>query len=188
MKERGEEMNEKTDTGGALQVPKILHELFGRRTTKAEMTIVLASCIILSSFLLFHTYSEWSGFAAWKKAVLIIITQDITGGVSANVTKGTNTYYQASRTARLVFLGVHIQPLILGWLFGNLLLATGCMDLHHCICMLHHQYQGRRNSAYRWDVISVDGSRYSNLGGGSPRSPKCAARFIYIQTCLQLCG
>ncbi len=117
-------MNEKTNAEGALQVPKILHELFGRRTTKAEVTIVLVSCIILSSFLLFHTYSEWSGFTAWKKALLIIITLYITGGVAANVTKGTNTYYQASRTARLVFLGVHIQPLVLGWLFGNLLLAT----------------------------------------------------------------
>ncbi|WP_342389200.1 hypothetical protein [Salinicoccus bachuensis] len=117
-------MNKKISTEGALQIPKILHELFGRRTTKAELTIVLASCLILSSFLLFYTYNEWSGLTVWKTALLIILTVDITGGVTANVTKGTNAYYQTSHTARLVFLGVHIQPLILGWLFGNLLLST----------------------------------------------------------------
>lgn len=64
----------------------------------------------------------------------------------------------------------------------------GCMDLHHCICMHRHQYQGRRNSAYRWNGVSTDSSWYFNLVGGSPLYPKCAARFIYIQTCLQLCG
>ncbi|MCG1008846.1 hypothetical protein J4760_02130 [Salinicoccus sp. ID82-1] len=107
-----------------LPVPKLLHELFGRRTTKAELAIVLASCILLSSILLFHTFDEWSELAVWKMILLVILTLDITGGVVANVTKGTNEYYQGSPEARLVFLTIHVQPLILGWIFGNFSLCA----------------------------------------------------------------
>ncbi|MFC3417937.1 hypothetical protein ACFOLA_00275 [Salinicoccus hispanicus] len=105
-------------------VPKSLHELFGRRTTKVELAIVLISCILLSSLLLFHAYDEWSDLAVWQEILLVILTLDITGGVVANVTKGTNEYYQTNHKARLVFLAVHVQPLILGWILGNLLLGT----------------------------------------------------------------
>ena len=106
-----------------LHMPKFLHELFGKRTTKIELTIVLLSCLILSSLLLFHSYNEWDELAVWKKILLIILTLDITGGVVANVTQGTNAYYQANQKARFVFIAIHVQPLLLGWLLDNFLLG-----------------------------------------------------------------
>ena len=108
----------------SLQMPKFLHELFGKRTTKVGLTIVLLCCLVLSSLLLVHTYNEWYELAAWKKILLILLTLDITGGVVANLTKATNEYYQASRKARLIFIAIHVQPLLLGWLLGNFLLAV----------------------------------------------------------------
>lgn len=108
----------------SLPMPKFLHELFGKSTTKVELTIVLLSCIVLSSILLLYTHGEWSELAVWKKILLIILTVDITGGVIANVTKATNEYYQASQKKRLVFLAIHIQPLLLGWFFDKFLLCV----------------------------------------------------------------
>ncbi|MGO1922237.1 MAG: hypothetical protein ACTH14_00255 [Jeotgalicoccus sp.] len=117
-------MKQSTSSYTSLPIPKILHELFGKRTTKVELTIVLISCIVISSFLLIHTYSEWSDLTVWKKILLLLLTVDITGGVVANITKATNEYYQASQKARLVFLAIHVQPLLLGWLFGNFILCV----------------------------------------------------------------
>lgn len=73
--------------------------------------------------MLLHTSNEWSELAVWKK-ILLLLTLDISGGVVANITKATNEYYQASQKARIVFLAIHIQPLLLGWLFGNFLLCV----------------------------------------------------------------
>jgi hypothetical protein len=107
-----------------LEMPKFLHELFGKRTTKVELAIVLLCCLVLSALLLVHSYSEWEGLVLWKKMLLVILTLDITGGVVANLTKGTNEYYQASPKARTVFIAIHVQPIILGWLLGNFLLGV----------------------------------------------------------------
>lgn len=123
-KKQGEKMKRSPDSYTTLNMPKFLHELFGERTTKIELAMVLLSCLVLSSLLLFHSYSEWEGLAFWKKVLFVILTLDITGGVIANLTKGTNEYYQANPKARSVFIAVHVQPLILGWLLGNFLLGV----------------------------------------------------------------
>lgn len=123
-KECDEEMKQSTGSYKSLTMPKFLHELFGKKTTKVELTIVLLSCIVISSLLLLHTSNEWSELAVWKKIFLLLLTLDISGGVVANITKATNEYYQASQKARIVFLAIHIQPLLLGWLFGNFLLCV----------------------------------------------------------------
>src|SRR5690625_2772914 len=109
----------KKSAGRYIKVPKLFRELFGERTTKAELTIVLLTCLMLSTLLLGYNYDEWGGLVIWKSELILMLTLDITGGVIANLTEGTNRYYREKKKMRIIFLIIHIQPLLVGWLLGK---------------------------------------------------------------------
>lgn len=101
-----------------IRVPAAFRELFGRRTTLLEMGVTLAFSAVLSFLLLAATYGEWRAFAIWQAVVVIVLTVDISGGVVANLTDSTNAHYRSNARARLVFIAIHVQPLLLAWIFA----------------------------------------------------------------------
>ncbi|RKD69677.1 hypothetical protein ATL39_3103 [Sinobaca qinghaiensis] len=118
-------MKGRTSSYKPLRIPTFLHELFGKETTKPEAAFILLSSIIIPVLLLSYTYEEWLHLSVLKIILLVVLAVDLSGGVTANVTKSTNDYYQAAKRAGFIFIAVHIQPLILGWLLGNFLLGLG---------------------------------------------------------------
>ncbi|WP_260412581.1 hypothetical protein [Alkalihalobacillus sp. TS-13] len=73
----------------------------------------------MSVILLTLTYGDWQRLAVWKIMMIVMLTIDITGGVIANFSYSTNDYYRSNSRARLIFIGIHIQPIILAMIFGE---------------------------------------------------------------------
>ncbi|GIQ69125.1 hypothetical protein DUZ99_10300 [Xylanibacillus composti] len=102
-----------------VRVPKAFHELFGLRIPLLELVLILLFCAGMSAVLLGWTYPEWRVLAGWKIVLLVALTIDITGGVIANFACSTNDYYRSRARTRLLFIAVHIQPILLALLFGE---------------------------------------------------------------------
>ena len=101
-----------------IQVHKFLFELFGRETTTIDLfAIVIASLSFAGLTLILKLNTNISNF---KLIILTILALDITGGVVANFTAGTNNYYAESLRKQYFFVLFHLlQPSILIWIFPN---------------------------------------------------------------------
>lgn len=100
-------------------VPSFLHDVFGEKTTLAEILMILLVGLFTSISLFVFTRSEWQGLALWRVALLFLLTLDILAGFIANLTRSTNDYYQSRPKHRIIFITVHIQPLLLSALLGG---------------------------------------------------------------------
>ncbi|MCX7745789.1 MAG: hypothetical protein N2645_02710 [Clostridia bacterium] len=100
-------------------IPKFFHEVFGKRSTVLELALTIFFSVGMSIFLLTCTYSEWKELEIWKIIVVVLLALDINGGVIANFTLSTNNHYKAHPKARLVFILLHVQPVILAHLLWN---------------------------------------------------------------------
>ena len=108
----------------AIRIPKMLQELFGFEITKTELLLILLSCLVLSALLLAAAYDEWRSLELWRQVLLIVLTLDICGGVIANFSHSTNSYYAGNAKARLVFILLHVQPLLIAFLLdGSFMLS-----------------------------------------------------------------
>jgi hypothetical protein len=102
-----------------VDVPKFFHEVFGKRPTVIELVLTLAFGIGMSLLELACTHLEWSGLEAWRLLLLMVIVLDINCGIVANFTFSTNAHYKASPAARLIFIAIHVHPLLLALAFGG---------------------------------------------------------------------
>ncbi|WP_221567133.1 hypothetical protein [Alkalihalobacillus sp. TS-13] len=102
-----------------VKIPTFLHELFGKRISLVELWLTLLFCTGMTVLLLTLTYSEWQDLAIWKIVLFTLLIVDITGGVIANLSFSTNLYYRENARRRLIFISIHVQPIILAWLFGD---------------------------------------------------------------------
>ncbi|MDA1475143.1 hypothetical protein [Bacillus changyiensis] len=100
-----------------LKVPAILHEFFGKKIFLLDLCLTLLFGIGMSALILTVTSSQWLHLDVWKSVLLAILALDITGGVLANFTSSTNHYYQQNAKVRLIFISIHFQPIVLGFLF-----------------------------------------------------------------------
>ncbi|WP_409344574.1 hypothetical protein [Paenibacillus sp. MBLB4367] len=105
-----------------VKIPSFFHEVFGEKQTAAELFFIIVFGVGMSGLMLACTYPEWGGLAWWKIGCLALLALDINGGVVANVTLSTNNYYKASSRARLLFIAIHVQPVLLSLIFGESLL------------------------------------------------------------------
>lgn len=101
-----------------IKVPAIFQELFGKTITLLELWLTLIFSLVMTIIILVVTYSEWQSLAIWQALILIVLTIDITGGAMANFSSSTNLFYKESAKARLIFIIIHIQPVLIAWLFG----------------------------------------------------------------------
>lgn len=96
-----------------ITIPKFFHELFGTEQTVIELLLVLIFTVGSIFTVGFLTHSEWSSLSLIRQIVLWFLYLDISGGIVANLTHGTNSHYAKSSKARWVFIAIHIQPLLL---------------------------------------------------------------------------
>lgn len=98
------------------KVPPFLHPLFGRDTTEFDLLAILLvafSCGASSQYL-----DGQEDLSSLKKSILLLLALDLGGGVIANMTSGTNQYYESSLQKKYLFLLIHfLQPLLLAWVF-----------------------------------------------------------------------
>lgn len=102
-----------------IKVPDLFQELFGKKTTKIELGLSLIFAVLMTALLMAVTYAEWSSVALWRQLLIALIAVDIAGGMIANVSYGTNAYYRTNKKARLIFITIHIQPVLLALLLGS---------------------------------------------------------------------
>lgn len=102
-----------------IQIPVSLHEVFGKKSTLIELTIIFITGIGTTAALFWATHAEWNSVKIWKTVLLFLLTLDIMAGFIANLTFSTNDYYRAAAKSRLVFILLHVQPLIFSALLGS---------------------------------------------------------------------
>lgn len=102
-----------------IKIPTFFHEILGESQTKIELITIMCFAVVATATVLYGTMSEWTSLSALKLSVLILLYFDISGGVIANLSYGTNQHYKVSVKRRLIFIAIHIQPLLLSLVFSN---------------------------------------------------------------------
>lgn len=102
-------------SSNTIKIPKFFHELFGQAQRPLELIGVLAFVIVSSIVMTLFFVDDLSTLNWFQGLVLWLLYFDISGGVVANLTWGTNAHYGASAKGRWLFIAIHVQPLILGW-------------------------------------------------------------------------
>lgn len=102
-----------------IKMPSFFHEVFGKRPTLLEFLLTLLFALGMSIVVLCFTYSEWRDLALWRVVVLAFLMLDIYGGVIANFSVSTSNHYREHPKARLIFIAIHVQPVLLALVLWN---------------------------------------------------------------------
>lgn len=102
-----------------VQIPASLHEVLGKESTVAELIMIGVSSAGTSLLLFWATHAEWEPLAVWKIILLFLLVLDIMAGFVANLTYSTNQHYKKTPTLRLIFIAIHVQPLVFAALLGK---------------------------------------------------------------------
>lgn len=105
-----------------VKVPRFLYEIHGKNPTALDLWLTYAAGII--GGVVGVVLAQNSGIDLWKALLVGLLFFDIAGGVVANFTVSTRTYYGRSRRRRILFLCLHVlQPLLMALILGDYLLA-----------------------------------------------------------------
>ena len=102
-----------------VKLPSYLHEVFGRESTLAELLMIFIVSLAATTALFTAARAEWSTLPGWKTALLFLLIVDVMAGFIANLTLSTNNYYRDQPKLRLIFIAIHVQPIIFALLLGN---------------------------------------------------------------------
>lgn len=110
----------------AINVPNFLHDVLGEQTTALELSLIFGFGGV-GSLLLFSLHpASWQNLPLWTVLLLFALTLDILAGCVANFSRATSNFYAVRPKNRLVFIALHVQPLILALLLDtDMLIATG---------------------------------------------------------------
>jgi len=98
-----------------LKIPKFFHEILGEVQT-VKSILIIGTFIIFSSLTIgILGYNDYKDLSLLKQIITWLLLIDISGGVVANLSKGTDIYYEEHPQKRWLFILIHIQPLILSW-------------------------------------------------------------------------
>lgn len=81
--------------------------------------MIFVTSILGTVGLFYFTNTEWNQLAIWKIVLLFLLIFDVLAGFIANLTFSTNQHYKENSKQRLVFIAIHIQPLIFAFLFND---------------------------------------------------------------------
>ena len=96
-----------------IRIPKFFHELFGTHQQPSELILIIIFTVTVTFAAAWSTAPYWLELKWYQNLVLWLLFLDISGGVVANLSTGTNNHYNAHPKGRWIFISVHIQPLIL---------------------------------------------------------------------------
>ena len=101
-----------------VNIPKFLQELHGKQTRRIDLLLTYFSAILCTA-LVWWMVRDLS-ISLFKMVILCFLTFDISGGVIANFTDGTQAYFSGLKGLRYKFIALHLlQPAFLMWLFPN---------------------------------------------------------------------
>jgi hypothetical protein len=99
-----------------LSIPRFLHELHGEKASIFDLLMVYTAALFTSLALL-YLIGDLS-LSVPKMVIFGFLALDLSGGVAANFTNGTNLYYNEKPDKRYLFIAFHtVQPFVLIWLF-----------------------------------------------------------------------
>jgi hypothetical protein len=107
-----------------IKIHKFFHEILGETQRPIELLFIILFALVVTTFSYFFYYDFLSTLPLINQVILILLTIDIAGGVIANLTHGTDQFYAKRKNARLIFIAIHIQPILI-FLFTNLPLWIG---------------------------------------------------------------
>lgn len=116
-----------------IRVRRVFHELFGEETTRLDLLAILASAILGTGLVLWFDYDHLSMLSLPVMIVILILLLDILGGVVANMTKGTSSYYKEREGLRQIFIFIHIQPILFALLIQAYILESVFIYLYVAI-------------------------------------------------------
>ncbi|UTR15432.1 hypothetical protein MM221_02220 [Salipaludibacillus sp. LMS25] len=102
-----------------VDIPKFFHELFGTEQIKSELVIVIIFTLVSGLVVGVVTRDYLVELTWYQKILIFLLYIDIAGGIVANFTFGTDTYYQTRPLGRWVFIAIHIQPVLCAWVLGG---------------------------------------------------------------------
>lgn len=117
-----------------IQIPKFLYELFGTQQNRSELVLIILFTIISTLLVAWFTAPYWQTLEWYQNLVLWLLFLDITGGVVANLSEGTNHYYNTRPKARWLFIAIHIQPLILAFVLESPIYVALAVWFYTVIC------------------------------------------------------
>jgi len=123
-----------------IKIHTFFHEILGETQRLIDLVFIILFALITTTFS-FIFYSDFLRLLPiLNQVILLLLTLDITGGVIANLTYGTNQYYSTRKKARLIFISIHIQPILI-FLFTNLPLWIGfILWVYTLFCALVLEY------------------------------------------------
>ena len=96
-----------------IKIPKFFHEILGETQRPIEILFIILFATVSTTFA-FVFYNDFiSSLPLFNQVILLLLTIDITGGVIANLTYGTDEYYSKRKKARLIFIAIHVQPILI---------------------------------------------------------------------------
>lgn len=102
-----------------IKIPQSLHEVLGKESTPAEVWMIFITSILGTLGLFYFTNAEWNQLPFWKILIFFLLIFDILAGFIANLTFSTNQHYKENSKQRLIFIAIHIQPLIFAFLLND---------------------------------------------------------------------
>lgn len=102
-----------------VSIPSFFHELFGKKQILSELLMVIVFTVGATAFMAWQNVSVWQNYSFIQNVVLWLLYLDITGGVIANLTHGTNSHYNAHPKGRWIFIAIHVQPLLLAFVLSS---------------------------------------------------------------------
>lgn len=111
---------------------------FGTGATQAEQNLVWLFGILSTALLGWYWWSNAMDWSWWQYAIALLLALDVLGGVVANSLNSCKRFYhspiQPEETGftalaknHFIFTALHIHPLIIGLIFGNINLTYGAM-------------------------------------------------------------
>ena len=96
-------------------VPKFFHDILGERTQVRDLLAVVVGTGVITYLLATIGLFEllFTKGVTWQSALVFVLIVDIVAGAIANLTRGTNDFYRERPVNRLVFIAIHLQPLLI---------------------------------------------------------------------------
>lgn len=107
-----------------IKIHKFFHEILGENQKPVELIFILLFAVLSTTFSFVFYYDFLNNLPLLNQVILLLLTLDITGGVIANLTYGTDHFYSKRKKARMIFIAIHIQPLLI-FIFTKLPLWIG---------------------------------------------------------------
>lgn len=98
-----------------MKIPTFFHDILGEYQTKSSLSVIALFVIATGILFGISGYDELIHLSLFKQIVIWILFLDISGGVVANLTRGTDLFYEKYPKKRWIFITIHIQPVILAW-------------------------------------------------------------------------